>query len=473
MPDMLPEASVALHRVNMNDSLVLPETVPLFLNHLTTFASTQPERAAALQTAALDDLAASYGYEPSREREKPFIYQDGVAVIPVHGILLNRFNGCWGFATGYNFIRAQLNAVLDDLEADGGDVRLLAFDHNSPGGEAVGCFELAAEIMAARDRVQMISVVDSLSASADYALASATQRMVCTPSGSVGSVGVYRLHVDVSEALLKAGIKYTIISAGEHKVDGNPYTPLPKDVAEDMQKGVDKRWDEFIEVVAEQRGISPDAVRATQARVYRADEALDLQLIDAVNTPSEAVSEFLAELAGDDPETNGDEDMALPKNETELAAMIASAKAEGVASVPTPDLAAASNAAVAADRQRRKDIMALPEAANRQKLATTLSNMDTDVATAKAILTDAAEETKATGVEVPGETVSTDPKAKPGESQSAFLARMDAEGGPNLTGNSLGGSGAGPSGEMSDDDKAKMILGDQTKFTGIKLRSVG
>ena len=43
-----------------------------------------------------------------------------------------------------------------------------------------------------------------------------------------------------------------------------------------------------------------DAVRATQARVYRADEALALGLIDAVKTPTEAVAAFVAELAEDE-----------------------------------------------------------------------------------------------------------------------------------------------------------------------------
>lgn len=474
MRELYTEAAVAISRVNSGNSLVMAQTIPQFMSNLAAFAQADAAQAESMQEDVFSQVAMNYGFEYSRgERDKPFVYQDGIAIIPVRGVLLNRFSYSWSWATGYNFIRTQLNAVLNDLKVNGGDVELVVFDNDTPGGEAVGCFELAAEIMEARQFVPMISVVDSLSASAGYALASAATRMVCTPSGSVGSIGVYRLHMDISKYLEQAGINYTIFQAGEHKTDGHPYGPVSEAVAKDFQRSVEKRWDEFIAVVAEQRSMSEESVRDTQARVYRADEALDLRLIDAVNTPREAVSDFLAELASDDPFRDGDEDMALPKNEAEYQAALNTARQEGVASVQTPDVNAERTAAVTADRQRRQQIMALPEAESRQKLANTLADGDYTVDQAKALLAAAGEEKPKATTETPaGDAVSTDPKAKPGETVSEFQKRMETTESPNLAANDLSGGGK-PDGEMSDADKTAAILGDQKRFHGTKHRSFG
>lgn len=466
----------ALHRINEGDNLVMKATASRFVSNLTTFAEANPEMAQAHQDAMFSEVAQSYGYgEYSREPTKPFIYNDGVAIIPVRGVLLNRYSWASSYATGYNFLRAQLNAVLGDLYENGGDVKLLAWDVDCPGGEAVGCFELCKEIYEARALVQQIAVIDALAASGGYAIASAPQRMVCTPSGSVGSIGVYRLHVDLSKALEMAGVKYTFFQAGEHKTDGNPFEAPSSDAAKEMQRSVDKRWEEFIAVVAEQRDMDPERVRDTQAQIYRADEALDLGLIDEVKTPSEAVSDFLAELASDDPSCNGDDEMALPKNEAEMAALIAAAEDRGKTSVQVPNVEQAASAAVAADRTRRQQIMALPEAEKRQKLATTMADGDYTVEQAKSLLAVAAEEGAVVVAPAGGDAVSDHKDAKPGETVSEFTKRMNGDKGPNIAANDLtGGNGGGGEGkELTDEEKTAMILGDQAKLTGAKHRSFG
>jgi signal peptide peptidase SppA len=250
-----------------------------------------------------NSATASAGSDAER---KPFIYSDGLAIIPIHGALLNRFGGSWGFVTGYNAIRRQMNAALED-----DDVKLLVFDVDSPGGETAGCFELAEEMRASREIKPSIAVVDALSASAGYALASAATRMVATPSSKIGSIGVYIMHVDFSGSLDQAGIQITYIEApkGGMKTAGSAYRKLDKRAAEYLQAFVDASYEDFVAMVAENRGLDDAAIRETEARVFRADEALALGLIDEVKTPSEAVSTFVAELADDEPSEEEDEEM--------------------------------------------------------------------------------------------------------------------------------------------------------------------
>src|SRR2546429_3344948 len=54
------------------------------------------------------------------------------------------------------------------------------------------------------------------------------------------------------------------------------YQDLPQAVLDEWRESAGKTWDDFISLVAEARDLSEDEVRATQARVYRADEALEI-----------------------------------------------------------------------------------------------------------------------------------------------------------------------------------------------------
>lgn len=298
----------ALSRIDSRDMLILQDTSAKVMADLTRFYDTDATaEGAALEVASRENLEAAYGFGPCDDEErKPFVYQDGVAVIPIHGTLLNRCNWSWGFVTGYQYIRRMLNLALDD-----DDVELIVFDVDSPGGEAAGCFELAREIMASRRVKPSLAMVDALAASGGIALGVAPTAIYAIPSARIGSIGVYRMHVSYEGALKDAGIKVTFATAGEHKVDGNPYQDLPQAVLDEWRESAGKTWDDFISLVAEARDLSEDEVRATQARVYRADEALAKGLINAVKTPTEAVAAFLAELADADPSTDEEEELTM------------------------------------------------------------------------------------------------------------------------------------------------------------------
>ncbi len=310
-----------------------------------------PESGERKRAEVMESLCAAYGFD-SKAQNKPFAFQDGVAIIPIHGSLINRFGQCYGYVTGYNFIRRQRDAAMADP-----DVTAIVYDVNSGGGEAAGCFELADESFALRGTKPTISVVDSACYSAAYALASTSDQVVVTPTGGAGSVGVYTMHVDMSKMLEDWGLNITLIYAGEHKVDGHPYAELPEDVRADMQKSVDATYNKFVESVARNRNLSVEAVKDTQARCYSADDALALGLIDSVASPIEAIRAFLgghSEASND--ETTGDSLMEL-------------------------------NEAKQAERQRVGAIIGHPNAKGREAMANHLAlNTDMSVDDAAALL---------------------------------------------------------------------------------------
>lgn len=371
-------ARAAIQRMHLSAVVVAPHYTGIAAD-LTQMALSDPEDHRAAEQVRRNELCMAFGFDGS-QHDKPFAFSNGVAIIPVSGTLINRFGGNWGFVTGYNFIRRQMNLALAD-----DDVKGIVFDLNSYGGMAEGCFELVDDIYAARGQKPMIGVIDANCYSGCYAIGSAMDKLYITPSGGAGSIGVLTMHVDISEALDKSGVKVSLIYAGKHKVDGNPFGPLPDDVRADIQATVDRAYDTFVSTVARNRNLDAADVRKTEARIYRAEDAVAHGLVDAIAAPSEAVQAFFRELSGS-------------KTQEELKMTVSTQKPGGVADdtpqASTVDTAALYAEARKAERERISAIMSCEEAEGRSSLASHLAlQTDMSVEAAKGILAAAPRET--------------------------------------------------------------------------------
>jgi hypothetical protein len=77
----------------MRDVLLVPETAQLFVSQIAKFTQTDAATAAQLEVTSREAIELAYGYTgEDRDDRKSFVYQDGMAIIPIHGTLLNRFN---------------------------------------------------------------------------------------------------------------------------------------------------------------------------------------------------------------------------------------------------------------------------------------------------------------------------------------------------------------------------------------------
>ena len=242
-----------------------------------------PARAGILTTG----LAEQY----QRDGQSPFAMVDGIAVIEVSGVLVHR--GAWigrsSGQTSYEGIAVQLaTAVLDPT------VRGIALEIDSFGGEVAGVFDLADAIRAARSAKPVWAFVAEHAFSAGYALASQADRIILPRTGAVGSIGVVVMHADLSGQLSDAGVTVTLIHSGAHKVDGNPYAPLPDPVRARIQAEIDSIRTLFAQTVAAGRGsrLTAEAALATEAECYRGAEAVAAGLADEVSDPASAFAAF-------------------------------------------------------------------------------------------------------------------------------------------------------------------------------------
>jgi ClpP class serine protease len=222
---------------------------------------------------------------------QPFLLIDGIAVIEIAGTLVHR--GAWigqsSGLTSYEGIVAQIDAAVVDPA-----VRGIALEIDSFGGEVAGAFDLADRIRAARDAKPIHAFVAEHALSAGYALASQADHITLPRTGAVGSIGVVTLHTEMSGMLEQKGVAVTLIHAGKHKIDANPYEPLAPDVRDRMHVELEGLRTLFAQTVAAGRGNRLDVHAAldAEAAVLRGAEAVAAGLADAVADPRSAFRAF-------------------------------------------------------------------------------------------------------------------------------------------------------------------------------------
>src|SRR5260363_16922 len=124
--------------------------------------------------------------------------------------------------------------------------------------------------------------------SAAYALASSADVVTVPRTGTTGSIGILYLHVDVSRAQRDAGLNVTLLNYGARKADGHPARPLSEDARARLDAEIETMGELFVETVARNRGLSPQAVRNTEAATYLGAAGLNAGLADAVLPPDAA-----------------------------------------------------------------------------------------------------------------------------------------------------------------------------------------
>ena len=263
---------------------------------LATIVGIVGERASGHMPSA-DEIRERIG---TRSVEDMPATQPGVAVIPLYGAIVPRasmFSDVSGASSGQSFQASFREALADP------DVGAIMIDVDSAGGSVQGIPELAAEIMAARGSKPIVAQVTGIAASAGYWLASACDELVVTPSGAVGSIGVYSSHTDLSAAQAKAGVKKTFISAGDYKVEGNPFEPLSKEAEAAMQADVDAYYEMFVQAVADGRDVTTEKVLADfgQGRMVLATAAVAAGMADSVATFDETLTRLGAQIAEPEP----------------------------------------------------------------------------------------------------------------------------------------------------------------------------
>ena len=209
--------------------------------------------------------------------EAPKPYQVGSTfVIPVTGMIGKGLSP-------YEAIGATDVEVLDDWidQAIAANPKQIVFNVNSDGGTIDGVEELASKIRGLKIPTIAFSA-GSMNSSA-YWLASASDRVVVSPSASVGSVGVYAVVTDVSEQAKALGISVKVFRSDELKGIGIPGTQVTSAQEAYLQKSVMDTANTFKADVKMKRKLVADAdlTGASMSGREAAQKGLATGLVDS------------------------------------------------------------------------------------------------------------------------------------------------------------------------------------------------
>lgn len=198
-------------------------------------AKANDHRVLAEKFGFTDMLAQLFGEVP-----KAYIAEDGTGVIPIAGVIgkslspLEKMTGA-----------VDVSDIADTIDeyCMNPQVTRIAFQVSSPGGTVTGVEELANKVR--NIAKPTMSYTDTEMASAAYWVAAAADKVVASPSSTVGSVGVYMVVADYSEAAKAEGIKMIVIKAGQHKAIGVPGAEVTDAHQAHLQEGVDEIHADF------------------------------------------------------------------------------------------------------------------------------------------------------------------------------------------------------------------------------------
>jgi signal peptide peptidase SppA len=247
------------------------------------------EARAAGVSATKEDIQAAMG--AARPGGGSTIATGTIALIPVYGIITQRAGMMSEYSGGCStesYIRALDQAMADP------NITAVMTEFDTPGGSVYGVPEAAAKIMKYRGVKPHWAMLNPAACSAGIWLAAQCERVLVTPSGDAGSVGVYMVHYDWSKWNEEQGVKPTYIFAAPYKVEGNPDEPLSEETRAYWQAGVDATYDAFVKAMARGRGVSVAKVKSDfgKGRVLMAQDAKDAGLVDDIAPIDDAIRDL-------------------------------------------------------------------------------------------------------------------------------------------------------------------------------------
>ncbi|MFC6615032.1 signal peptide peptidase SppA [Halopenitus salinus] len=214
-----------------------------------------------------------------------------VAEVAVDGPIVRKGGGPGPLSAPIGATADEIVAQIERADEDP-NVEALLVRLDTPGGEVLP----SEDIRRAVDRFEgpTIAHAGDVCASGGYWIAAGCEEIWAHEASLVGSIGVRGSRPNAAELAEKLGVRYEQFAAGEFKEAGNPLSEMTDEERAYLQGIVDDLYAQFVETVSEGRGLDPETVRETEARVFLGEEAKEWGLVDAIGT-DEDVEDRLGE----------------------------------------------------------------------------------------------------------------------------------------------------------------------------------
>ncbi len=239
--------------------------------------------------------------DPLREFSIEGSGSDKILLIPVRGTISD--NPKKGLLSSSPSMVEQVVAQLKKAELDK-RVKAVLIKINSPGGTITASDLLYHEILSYKERTnaKVIVCMMDMAASGGYYMSLPADMIIAHPTSLTGSVGVIFLQPKVMGLMDKLGLGVDVKKYGKNKDMGSPFRENTEEEQKLFQITINQLGERFTSLVKKHRKLDPQALaEMSTARLFLAEEALKLGLIDKIGYLSDAVKETkrLAGLPGD------------------------------------------------------------------------------------------------------------------------------------------------------------------------------
>ena len=217
--------------------------------------------------------------------------KDKVAIVVAKGEILDG-NQPAGTIGGDSTARLLRQARLDDT------VKAVVLQVDSPGGSSFASEIIRQEVLELQSAGKPVVVsMSTYAASGGYWISAPADKIIASPSTITGSIGVFGMFLTFEDSLEYLGINTDGVASTE--IAGmSALRELDPRFGEILQRNVESAYRQFITLVGESRGMSPEAVdKIAQGRVWIGSQALELGLVDELGDLDDAVASA-AEIAG-------------------------------------------------------------------------------------------------------------------------------------------------------------------------------
>jgi protease-4 len=168
---------------------------------------------------------------------------------------------------------------------DDSSIKAIILHVNSPGGGVAASEEIYREVKRIREekKKRIVVSIETVGASGAYYVSAASNKIYADEGSIVGSIGVIAEWVNYGDLLKWAKLKSVVLKTGEFKDTGNPARDLTPAEQAYMQSLIDNMFGQFIQAVADGRGMKFDDVKSiANGKVWTGQEALSMKLIDNI-----------------------------------------------------------------------------------------------------------------------------------------------------------------------------------------------
>ncbi|WP_395342679.1 signal peptide peptidase SppA [Ningiella sp. W23] len=215
---------------------------------------------------------------------------DKVAVVVARGTILDG-NHKAGTIGGDSTAKLLRQAREDD------SVKAVVLQVDSGGGSAFASEVIRNEVQLLKDAGKpVVASMASVAASGGYWISASADHIIAEPSTITGSIGIFGMFATFENTFDYLGINSDGVATTE--LDGIAIDrPLDPGYASLIQMNIERGYDRFISLVADERGMTKEQVNeVAQGRVWIGTQALELGLVDELGDVELAINKA-AELA--------------------------------------------------------------------------------------------------------------------------------------------------------------------------------